>query len=308
MSADLPPSLEAWNAFRLDELARHPWPRAVCYFPSIASTNDWALRHAAEPTLNADPTLGAEPTRYADSEAAGSDAGLGCQTGGKPVLVLAGEQTAGRGRGANRWWSAVGALTFSLIFELPDELSPMRRGELALVAGLAVRRTVSERCGGIVTVKWPNDVYVGERKIAGILIETAAARPPRFVLGIGLNVNNSLAVAPEEVRSRATALIDLNAGRPLDRTETLRAMLDALQNELSLWLTTAMPPGDDDWLARRWRPHCFLAGRTVRVESGGRATAGRCLGISNAGELLVQTENGGVVAVRSGVVASFDAV
>lgn len=296
------------NAYRIDELARHPWLRAFHYFPSLASTNDWALRHGAETHR----VFAASQSAAMDGAVAVKPAGrpgIEAASGLRPVLVLAGEQTAGRGRGANRWWSATGALTFSLILELPEWLPPDRRSELALVAGLAVRQAVASAIDGAqaALVKWPNDVYVGERKVAGILIETAAAKPPRIVVGIGLNVNNSLANAPSDVRARAAALIDVTAGQARDRTDILLSLLDALRAELTLWLELASTSGAANWTAERWRPHCFLTGRTVRIEAAGRAITGRCLGVSSEGELQVQTESG-VVACRSGVVASFDSV
>src|SRR5262245_30735712 len=90
-----------------------------------------------------------------------------------PLLVLAESQTAGRGRGVNRWWSAEGALTFSLVLQAPCErLPPDRWPQVALVAGVAV----CEALEGLVPqaevrVKWPNDVYLGSGKVCGILCE-----------------------------------------------------------------------------------------------------------------------------------------
>lgn len=307
LNADLSADLNAdLNAYRIDELARHPWLEALHYFPSLASTNDWALRHGAE-ACGGGASGGSHATDGAVAVKSAGRPGQATAIGVRPVLVLAGEQTAGRGRGANRWWSANGALTFSLLLELPDWLPPDRRSELALVAGLAVRQAVAVAIDGAqaALVKWPNDVYVGERKVAGILIETAAAKPPRIVVGIGLNVNNSLADAPVDVRARATALIDVTAGQARDRTDVLLSLLDALQAELAFWLESASTSGAANWTAERWRPHCFLTGRTVRIEAAGRSITGRCLGVSRDGELQVQTESG-VVACRSGVVTSFD--
>ncbi|MFM7072462.1 MAG: biotin--[acetyl-CoA-carboxylase] ligase [Planctomycetota bacterium] len=310
------------DTYRLGDLDRHPWLRAVHYFPRLASTNDWALQYSGEPfstpaaASNGDSVCDHVGSRHGEA----ADREIEIERAIRPVLVLTGEQTAGRGRGANRWWSATGSLTFSLILRLPNWLPPNRRSELALVAGLAVRHTVAAHTGGPAQVKWPNDVYVGERKIAGILIETAATRPPRIVVGIGLNVNNSLADAPSDVRARATSIIDIVEGRLSDRTGVLLSLLESMRSEMLHWLNaenvsnTDSPDSQEDasraasrWIAERWQPHCFLSGRTVRVESAGRVVTGRCLGVSNAGELQVFTE-AGVVACRSGVVASFDSL
>lgn len=310
------------NSYRIGDLERHPWLRAVRYFPSLASTNDWALRNGAEAfstgAATTDGVGGGDDVRSRLRGSAAIANEIDSVT--RPILVVTGEQTAGRGRGANRWWSATGSLTFSLIMQLPDWLPPSRRSELALVAGLAVRHAVTAQTEGPAHVKWPNDVYVGERKIAGILIETAANWPPRIVVGIGLNVNNSLADAPLDVRARATSIIDILTGQLSDRTGVLLSLLEALRSELIYWLhavslsiTDASSCPEDtglataQWIAERWNPHCFLSGRTVRIESAGRVLTGRCLGVSNAGELKVLTETG-IVACRSGVVASFDSV
>jgi BirA family biotin operon repressor/biotin-[acetyl-CoA-carboxylase] ligase len=310
------------NSYRIGDLERHPWLRAVRYFPSLASTNDWALRNGAEPfstdAVNSACVGGGDDIRSRLRDPVGMVNETDLVT--RPILVLTGEQTAGRGRDANRWWSATGSLTFSLILQLPDWLPPSRRSELALVAGLAVRHAVAAHTGGPAHVKWPNDVYVGERKIAGILIETAANWPPRIVVGIGLNVNNSLAEAPPDVRARATSIIDILTGQLSDRTGVLLSLLEAMRTEIFHWLNAAYLSIADasnsseatelattQWIAERWNPHCFLSGRTVRIESAGRVLIGRCLGVSNAGELQVLTETG-VVTCRSGVVASFDSL
>src|SRR5438034_451345 len=99
---------------------------------------------------------------------------------------------AGRGRGTNRWWSADGALTFSLVLEAPQERLPMSRWpQVALVAGVAVCEALERMAPRAeMRVKWPNDVYLAGRKICGILSESVPARRDRIVVGIGVNVNN----------------------------------------------------------------------------------------------------------------------
>lgn len=258
------------SSFRLDELRRDSWLRGLVYEPQMPSTNDLALRLAADAAL------------------------------GAPTLVLTAQQTAGRGRGVNRWWSAPGALTCSVVIDLPASLPVLRRSQLALVAGLAVRQAVAQQAGVVAWVKWPNDVYVDRRKVGGILIETSASRPTRAVIGIGINVNNSLAEAPLDVQGRAAALVDL-AGRPLDLTNMLTLVLRRLSAEIQAWVD------DEKVLSERWGPHCFLTGRAVQIEGNGTRIVGRCLGISPTGALLLQTSEG-VVPCIAGVVARFDEI
>src|SRR5207247_1705002 len=108
-------------------------------------------------------------------------------------------QTAGRGRGSNRWWTADGALTFSLVLEAPpDRLPPSRWPQVALVAGIAVceaLQTPAPRAA--LRVKWPNDVYLADGKICGILSESIPGWRDRLVVGIGVNVNNRVKSGPK---------------------------------------------------------------------------------------------------------------
>jgi biotin-(acetyl-CoA carboxylase) ligase len=125
-----------------------------------------------------------------------SDRALGLAAEGAialPHLVLAQRQTAGRGRGANRWWAADGALTFSLVLAAPpDRLPPDRWPQVALVAGLAVCDALRSLAPAAeLRVKWPNDVFLAGRKVCGILSESVPGWRDRLVVGIGVNVNNS---------------------------------------------------------------------------------------------------------------------
>ncbi len=155
-----------------------------------------------------------------------------------PALVVARHQTAGRGRGQNTWWSADGALTFSVLLEpaalgigtanwpqlslatavavcdaLANEVqnTTQRAGSSPTPAGLEdepARANPKSRLG----IKWPNDVMLDGRKVSGILIESPGGSAPakdRLIIGIGINVNNSWQLAPLELSTHATALNDV---------------------------------------------------------------------------------------------------
>lgn len=203
-----------------------------------------------------------------------------------PLLVLAERQTAGRGRGANRWWAAEGALTFSLVIEPPPaQLPPARWPQLSLAAGLAICQALETFSPqALFQVKWPNDVYAEGKKISGILIESPAQSRGRLVIGIGVNVNNSLARAPAEIREVATALCDLDP-QPRDLTSVLAAILVELEAHLKR-------AADMGAIGSRWQERCLLTGCAVRVQSGAATISGRCLGIDEQGGLVLQTESG----------------
>jgi BirA family transcriptional regulator, biotin operon repressor / biotin---[acetyl-CoA-carboxylase] ligase len=210
-----------------------------------------------------------------------------------PCLVVAETQTAGRGRGSNRWWTGGGSLAFSLVFDPSDwsiegELSPQR----SLAVGVAIVETVAPLVPQVrVGLHWPNDVFADGRKIAGVLVDVLAGG--RHVVGIGLNVNNALASAPPEVAGRATSLCEL-AGRTFDRTAVLGELLRKLQQAMQAAAT------DPDAFGGQFQNLCLQVGRPLTIEAAGRRTTGVCAGIAPDGALLIETATG-IEAIYSGV-------
>ena len=205
-----------------------------------------------------------------------------------PLLVVTSRQTAGRGRGSNRWWSSAGALTFSLVIQ-PAHFGILERQwpKASLTTGLSICRALDSLAGRQeVTLKWPNDVWMNGRKICGILIEVGGRRPPTtLVIGIGINVNNSFAGAPDELPGIATSLVD-TTGTMFDLTEVLVVVLRELERQL------ARLRDDDPGLAMEWQARCALRGRSLELESGRQRVQGTCLGIDADGALRLQTSVG----------------
>ncbi len=216
-----------------------------------------------------------------------------------PYLIVADRQTAGRGRGDNRWWTGAGSLAFSLIFT-PENfgLSRPARPSRSLVVGVALVEAVAPLLaarfgakGPRVGLHWPNDVFVGERKLAGILIDVAP--DDRHVLGVGVNTNNSLADAPAEVRARATSLVEL-LETPVDTTALL---LDFLARAAELLRLSAADPVA---MGRRFQEQCLQVGEELAVVAADSEKRGRCQGIAEDGALLLETA-AGVERIYSGV-------
>jgi BirA family biotin operon repressor/biotin-[acetyl-CoA-carboxylase] ligase len=221
-----------------------------------------------------------------------------------PCLIYAESQTAGRGRGANEWWSQTGSLTFSVIVDTQEfGLTPEQQIKLPLLTGLAVLRTCESTLGGstlgesadpknAIQLKWPNDVFLAGRKLAGILIEVPSAKsvssnessPTHAVIGAGLNINNSFANAPEDLRSIGISLSD-QVGESLDRLEILRSFLGHLE-KLIRSLSDDQPVLDD------WSNHCLLTGKRVTLEVGEEEILGDCLGLAPNGALMLKTSQG----------------
>ena len=204
-----------------------------------------------------------------------------------PLLVLAEHQTHGRGRGSNVWWSAPGALTFSLLLDISRSGTVSGpRPQIALASGLAVCLALDDmlpqhRPG----LKWPNDVYLHGRKACGILIEVPHAKCRRMVIGVGINVNNSFADAPTQQKQIAVSLADVT-GREQSRTDVLIGFLCQLKEQLAL-VETDIPR-----LIEHCRAYCFLKGRTLQCHVRQQLVQGVCLGIDDDGMLLLETQTG----------------
>lgn len=142
------------------------------------------------------------------------------------TLLFAESQTAGRGQFQRPWSSAAGlGLWFSLLFRLPinDTTIP----SLSAFAAVALVNTLQKLGTSDYGIKAPNDVLIGGRKVAGILVETRLGRNPFAVIGIGLNVNHASQDFPEELKDRATSLA-MATGAPLDRTIVASALITEL--------------------------------------------------------------------------------
>ncbi|MEA1951537.1 MAG: biotin--[acetyl-CoA-carboxylase] ligase [Planctomycetota bacterium] len=240
----------------LQQIVRHTFVAQAEHHEELGSTNDLARQYVHD---DADRSL--------------------------PLLILADRQTAGRGRGSNRWWTGPGSLAFSLL--LPESAIPQDQTRPPM-AGLAAAVALVDTVAPLLpqqsaSVHWPNDVYVGQRKLAGILIEVLADR--RHVLGIGLNANNRIDDAPPELRQKVVALRDL-VGRPVERIELLTTIMQRLQEQLE---TLVHRPEE---IARRANRLCGQTGQTLTLRTGTQTTTGRCLGIAEDGGLLLETDAG----------------
>jgi BirA family transcriptional regulator, biotin operon repressor / biotin---[acetyl-CoA-carboxylase] ligase len=213
-----------------------------------------------------------------------------------PLLILADSQTAGRGRGSNRWWTGPGSLAFSLLLDAPRAGSngPARQAAMiSLAMGLAVVDALTPLVPGHeIGLHWPNDVMLDGRKLAGILVEVLA--DGKQVIGIGINTNNTAGDAPDTVRPRVITLRDAS-GRKHDFVEILVSVLGQIQKQLS---ELAVSP---QRVAERTHALCRQRGARLKLVQGAMELEGRCLGIASDGALLVEI-NGTPQSIYSGVV------
>lgn len=240
----------------LEAIQKAGWVQTLDYFEELGSTNDHALATADDNRLH-------------------------------PRLILCNQQNSGRGRGVNRWTVTPGALTFSLVIEpLEMGLARERWPTLSVAVGGAICEGISSLLPNCdVRLKWPNDVYAEGRKLGGILVEVPAVNPPRLVIGVGLNVRNTVREAPADLQSRMVAMCDLTEECP-SRSVVLERVLARLAHDFSQLATAPVS------LARNWRSRCFLTGKTVTLHDGVRTLTGACQGIDDDGALRIYTEFG----------------
>ncbi|WP_240907308.1 biotin--[acetyl-CoA-carboxylase] ligase [Paludisphaera rhizosphaerae] len=248
--------------------------RRVAVWRRIGSTNDAAARGASTPANDG-------------------------------LVVMAEEQTAGRGRRGRAFVAPAGSslLTSILLFP-PDDVAPGGAAWLTVLAAVAVAEVVSDRTGRPGLVKWPNDVRVDGRKICGVLVERML-RPPggegptsAVVVGIGLNVNIPEAAFPPAIRDKATSLSIL-AGRDFDRSELARDLLRRLDRRYDETLRNGPAA-----LSAAWRDRCEHLGRPVRVLTSSDTLEGTLTDVDlESGLTLTSSDCGPTVVQLDAVLA-----
>lgn len=242
--------------------------------------------------------LGRPLVCLAETESTNDEAArLGREGAPHGTVVTAETQTRGRGRQGRVWYSPPGEnLCFSAL--LRPRLPPAAAPPLTLAAGVAVAEAVNS-LGVPASLKWPNDVVVEGRKLAGILTEmsTRGTRIEYVVLGVGINVNS--AVFPPDLAAIATSLRRERGGDPLERGTVLRAALSALEPWIERFVAEGAAP-----IARAWKQRARLLGRHVRVLADGQPLSGVARDVDDEGALLLEADDGRRYRVISGEIAA----
>jgi len=245
------------------------------------------------------------------------------------VVVLTDSQTVGKGRQGRRWVDVPGCNVLSSTLLRP--LFPPHL--LVMMASLAVVDTIAETCGLTATIKWPNDVLIRDRKVAGILIETSHDSSGRLVaiLGIGVNVNGRMQNVPggpslvtfrtedgqaqgltlqqDQAPLLATATtLEIECGHIVSREAFIAHLLRhietdylALQEETTPLFSTAYNPllvSQSIW--ERWRKRLSTLGRPIQVRQGNTVTSGIAEDVDGNGELLLRRHSGELVSITWG--------
>jgi BirA family transcriptional regulator, biotin operon repressor / biotin---[acetyl-CoA-carboxylase] ligase len=213
------------------------------------------------------------------------------------TLILAEEQTRGRGR-RGRVWSSPPRLGIYASLLLRPSLEGALLPLVTLSASLGIARALGEMLGTGVDVKWPNDLQVNGRKLAGILAEgRSPGDGPALVVGLGLNVNQTAEDFSRELRSQVTSL-RLVSGRILDRSRVLPELLLRWEEEHALLLEDGGAS-----LLSRWESRSSLRpGARIRADLDGEPVQGLYRGLTRSGEIRLETEPGRIRRIAFGEV------
>jgi BirA family biotin operon repressor/biotin-[acetyl-CoA-carboxylase] ligase len=213
------------------------------------------------------------------------------------TVVVAEEQTAGRGRFGREWYSEKSSgIYLSVILRPP--FSPAAAPILTLMAGVATQQAASALTGLSVDIRWPNDLLVNGKKVAGILTEMNAelGRLHAVVLGIGINVNHS--EMPAALKRIATSL-RIESQRPWSRVQICVALLKELERHYHLLLEKGSAA-----IAERWASaSSYACGKRIRIVSREAESLATTLGVDPSGALRVRYDDGREEALVAGEVA-----
>ena len=212
------------------------------------------------------------------------------------TLILAEEQTAGRGRLGRTWISERGLGLYGSLILRPT-VPPAQATIITLVVGLGVARGVGEAAGRQCDIRWPNDVLLNDKKCCGVLVELSA-EPDRVqyaIAGFGINVNHES--MPPDLAGTATSL-RIETGCEFVR----QAVLDAVLKHTERYYDMFMERGTPAVLEAFSRASTYVRGRRVIVETGERKLAGTTAGLNAAGLLLLETDQGRIEPVLTGSV------
>jgi BirA family biotin operon repressor/biotin-[acetyl-CoA-carboxylase] ligase len=211
------------------------------------------------------------------------------------VVVFAESQSKGRGRLGRRWVSpARKGLWFSVL--LRPNIQPQAATQLTIAAATALARAITLQTGIVPEIKWPNDLLIRGKKIAGILTEMSAEvdHLKEVILGIGIDVNLEASEFPAALRKIASSL-RIESGQMVDRAGLAVAILRELDRDYE-----RVKRGEFDVIAEQWQQHCSTIGSQVSIRVGERVIRGRAESLDADGALILRGQHGHLERITGG--------
>jgi BirA family biotin operon repressor/biotin-[acetyl-CoA-carboxylase] ligase len=251
----------------LEGLATRTLGREIDYYEKVGSTNEAARERAAN----------------------GAAEGL---------LVVAEEQTGGKGRLGRQWYSPRSrGIIFTLLLYPP--VNPSRVSQVTMLTAVALASAIRSETGVGAGIKWPNDLLVDGRKVCGILAELSAEvdRIGYLVVGIGINANQDFGDFPEDIRDKATSL-KLETGATVSRVRLLQVSLESFEHWYGLWLEQGFEP-----VRAAWKQMSVTLDCPVRIHTLDQAWDGWAEDVDSDGALLLRLPDGSLQRFVSGEVS-----
>ena len=220
---------------------------------------------------------------------------LGLKGAPEGTALIAETQSAGKGRMQRAWHSPPGANIYTSIILRP-QFEPDRAPQMSLAAGVAVAETLNPYCPGDVSLKWPNDVLIGQKKVCGILtqMKMSGSAVDFVVVGIGINVNWNHEQFPEDIQPMATS-VSIEAGREISRLELIIRLYENMAKCYRELSQSGFAPIREKWLGLS-----SMIGKPVSVMFREEKVTGRAVGLDDDGALLLLTAGNETVKVSAG--------
>ncbi len=212
----------------------------------------------------------------------------GCDNG---LLVVSEEQTDGRGRQKRKWLSPKGVNIYASLVYKPHGMSSTKSIKLMFAASIAIVEALSDFGIENAKIKWPNDIIINSKKIAGVLVETKSESGILKSCVIGFGVNANIENVPDEIKQSATSIY-LELHQKIDRAQLLANILYYIEN-----LVRLIEFDSDTDILKMWKQYDTTIGKNVFVISGNEKIKGIAKNIDENGFLLVQTDSGNIKRV-----------
>ena len=200
------------------------------------------------------------------------------------LVIFAEEQTAGRGRAGSKWHSSH---SDSILCSIVLTKSKLNAELLSLTCAVAVAEAIGKLVKGQAQIKWPNDIIINGKKIAGILLESKADYDGNiFIVGVGINCHQKIESFPDELQPIATS-IDIESSTTIDRISLAKRLLTSID----YWLEVAAKKSEK--VIDQWRNLSILLGNRVRLVYNSQKFFGNCIGIDPEKGLILQLDTGG---------------